>query len=163
MSVTHTWMVTVALLWFWPKQLFFKGGLKRILREEFNRPGESSMRKSLSIGFGLFMGIVPLWGFQLLIGIPAAIWMKLNRVLFITAANISVPPMIPLILFASYLVGSPFMGIDAINIEFSSDLTLGRVGEHLIQYLIGSVVLAVAAGVVGTVVSFVLLRPLRGK
>ena len=156
-------MVTVALLWFWPKQLFFKGGLVRILREEFNRPEESSIRKSLSVGFGFFMGIVPLWGFQLLIGIPAAIFMKLNRVLFITAANISIPPMIPLIIFASYMVGALFMGTDAVTMEFSQQLTLGRVQEHLIQYLIGSVVLAVTAGIIGTVITFILLRPFRKR
>ncbi|MBP6312972.1 MAG: DUF2062 domain-containing protein [Flavobacteriales bacterium] len=162
-SITHTWMVTVALLWFWPKQLFFKGGLIRILREEFNRPEESSIRKSLSVGFGFFMGILPLWGFQLLIGIPAAVFMKLNRVLFVTAANISIPPMIPLILFASYLAGAPFMGTDVVSMEFSQQLTLGHVKEHLMQYLIGSVVLAIAAGVIGSLITFIFLRPFRDR
>ena len=89
--------------------------------------------------------------------------MKLNRVLFITAANISIPPMIPLIIFASYMVGALFMGTDAVTMEFSQQLTLGRVQEHLIQYLIGSVVLAVTAGIIGTVITFILLRPFRKR
>lgn len=44
------------------------------------------------------MGIVPIWGFQLLVGIPLAVLMRMNKVLFIAAANISIPPMIPLII-----------------------------------------------------------------
>ena len=45
--------------------------------------------KAASIGFGIFMGIFPIWGFQLIIGIPLAILFKMNKVLFIVFANIN--------------------------------------------------------------------------
>ncbi|MBP6641930.1 MAG: DUF2062 domain-containing protein [Flavobacteriales bacterium] len=162
-SLTNTYLVTVALLWYWPKHLLFKGGLVRILKAEFQRPEESSWRKALSIGFGFFMGILPIWGFQLLVGIPSALALRLNRVLFITAANISIPPLIPLIIYGSYKAGAPFMGENAVDLHFSRDITLSAIWESLQQYLIGGVVLAVAMGVLGTVVTFVLLRPFREK
>ncbi len=162
-SLTNTWLVTLALLWYWPKQLFINGGLSRRLRSEFHRPDESSWRKAGSIGFGLFMGIVPIWGFQLLVGIPLSMIMRLNRVLFITAANISIPPLIPLIIFASYMAGAPFMGSEAIELDLADDITLDHVREHLQQYVVGSVVLAIAAGLIGMMVTFFLLRALRGK
>ena len=133
------------------------------MKAEFQRPEESSWRKALSIGFGFFMGILPIWGFQLLVGIPSALALRLNRVLFITAANISIPPLIPLIIYGSYKAGAPFMGENAVDLHFSRDITLSAIWESLQQYLIGGVVLAVAMGVLGTVVTFVLLRPFRGK
>ena len=89
--------------------------------------------------------------------------MKLNRVLFISAANISIPPMIPLIIFASYKFGALFMGNNAVALEFSKELSLGLVREHLIQYLIGSVALAIAAGCLGALVTFIFLRPFRDR
>ncbi|HEX2617395.1 MAG TPA: DUF2062 domain-containing protein, partial [Flavobacteriales bacterium] len=157
-SILNTWLVTLALLWYWPKRMILGGGLWKLMRAELVRPAESAWRKALSIGFGLFMGIVPIWGFQLLVGIPLAVLFRLNRVLFIAAANISIPPMIPLILFVSYLAGAPFMGEAAVHPELGSSLTLDSVHQHLKQYLIGSVVFAVCAGVVGTLITYGVLR-----
>lgn len=162
-SVLNTWLVALALLWYWPKRMLFQGGLMELLRSEFVRPEESPARKACSIGFGLFMGIVPIWGFQLAIGIPLAVLLKLNRVLFITAANISIPPMIPLIIFTSHLAGAPFMGDRAVRPVFSTDLSLQQVTDHLAQYIVGSVALAICAGIIGTVVAFPILYALRHR
>lgn len=160
-SLLNTWLVTLALLWYWPKKMIFQGGLWQLMRSEFVRPGESAWRKAVSIGFGLFMGIVPLWGFQLALGIPLAILFKLNRVLFIAAANISIPPMIPLIIFASHLAGAPFMGDQAMRPVFSKDIGLQDITGHLLQYVVGAVALAIAAGIIGTLVAYPVLAGLQ--
>ena len=162
-SVLNTWLVTVALLWYWPRRWFVEGGLLKLLRAEAIRPNETSWRKALSLGFGLFMGIVPIWGFQLLAGIPLAMLFRLNRVLFIAGAHISLPPMIPFILFASYLAGAPFMEQGALRPTSAMGLTLDGVHEHLRQYLIGACVLALTTGVLGALVAYALLRVTRGK
>ena len=44
---------------------------------------------------GIFMGIVPIWGYQMLATLFLAHVLKLNKVIAIVAANISIPPMIP--------------------------------------------------------------------
>ncbi|MBP6391068.1 MAG: DUF2062 domain-containing protein [Flavobacteriales bacterium] len=162
-SVLNSVLVTLAFLWHWPKQLLTGGRLWQKLKAEAVRPEESSLRKALSIGFGLFMGIVPIWGFQLAVGIPLAFLLKLNRVLFVAAANISIPPMIPLILYGSYMAGAPFVGDDRVRINSISALTLDAIHWNVMQYLIGAVILAVLAGLVGTVVSIVVLRLGRGR
>ena len=41
------------------------------------------------------MGIVPLWGYQMLITLFLAHLFRLNKVIALVAANISIPPMIP--------------------------------------------------------------------
>lgn len=162
-SLLNSVLVTLAFLWHWPKQLLTGGRLWRRLKEEAVRPEESSLHKALSIGFGLFMGIVPIWGFQLAVGIPLAFLLKLNRVLFVAAANISIPPMIPLILYGSYRMGAPFVGDDRVRIERFADLTLEAIHWNMMQYLLGAVLLAVVAGLAGTLVSWAVLRGARGR
>ncbi len=162
-SLLNSVLVTLAFLWHWPKQLLTGGRLWRRLKEEAVRPEESSWHKALSIGFGLFMGIVPIWGFQLAVGIPLAFLLKLNRVLFVAAANISIPPMIPLIVYASYRMGAPFVGDDRVRIERFADLTLEAIHWNMMQYLLGAMLLALAAGLMGSLVSWAVLRGARGR
>ena len=94
------------------------------------------------------MGIVPIWGFQLAVGIPLAFLLRLNKVLFILAANISIPPMIPFLLFLSHLTGSIWMGENAQRISFNREITFEMMQASLIQYVLGAVTLACIAGTV---------------
>src|SRR6185312_8995913 len=111
-SLLNTYLVTLTLLFYLPRRLLLKvyrKGIFSLIKEEAFNPAESNFTKAFSIGFGFFMGIFPVWGFQLLIGIPIAVLFRLNKVLFIAAANISIPPMIPVIIFLSYYFGSFFV------------------------------------------------------
>lgn len=162
-SFLNAWLVTCALVWYWPKRLLLQGGLWRAIKAEAIHPEESSIRKACAIGFGFFMGIVPIWGLQLLIGIPLAYALRLNRVLFIAAANISLPPMIPLILYASYRFGAPIVGGNAFVPEDLDGLSLATVHQHVVQYATGAVALALTVAAIGTTFSFALLRVMRGR
>jgi uncharacterized protein (DUF2062 family) len=162
-SFLNAWLVTCALVWYWPKRLLLQGGLWRAIKAEAIHPEESSIRKACAIGFGFFMGIVPIWGLQLLIGIPLAYALRLNRVLFIAAANISLPPMIPLILYASYRFGAPIVGGNAFVPEDLDGLSLATVHQHVVQYATGAVALALTVAAIGTTFSFALLRAMRGR
>ena len=104
------------------------------------------------------MGIFPTWGFQLIIAIALSFVFKLNKALVIIAANISIPPMIPLILFLSHITGAFWMGEHAQNIAFSTDLTLDIVMDSLLQYALGAVSLAVLAGVGAGVITYALVK-----
>lgn len=104
------------------------------------------------------MGIVPVWGFQLIIAIALSFAFRLNKVLVILAANVSIPPMIPLILFLSHLTGSIWMGEDAQYLLFSEELTLERFRTSFVQYVLGAVTLAVLAGVVFAGVAYAGLK-----
>jgi uncharacterized protein (DUF2062 family) len=104
------------------------------------------------------MGIVPLWGFQLIIAIALAFVFRLNKVLVILAANISIPPMIPVILFVSHLTGAIWMGEDAQYLVFNEELTLERVKTSFVQYLLGAITLAVMAGILFTGIAYAGLK-----
>lgn len=107
------------------------------------------------------MGIIPIWGFQLVTAIALAFLLRLNKALVIVAANISIPPMIPVILFLSHLMGGLWMGDQAVSISFSDEITREVVRDSLIQYLLGAVTLAIVAGLFFSAVTFVLLKIFR--
>ncbi|MCD2423848.1 DUF2062 domain-containing protein [Niabella pedocola] len=160
-SVLNTVLVLITFLYIKPRD-FFRRFTKKNWKQELKRlllnPGESTVTKANSMAFGAFMGIVPIWGFQLLVGIPVAHWMRLNKALFILAANVSIPPMIPLIVFLSYKMGKPWMGSRAVDLSFTRQLTLKYIGHNLEQYLYGSITLAVVAAVIFWLFTFLLLK-----
>lgn len=107
------------------------------------------------------MGIFPIWGFQLIVAIALAFYWRLNKALVILAANISIPPMMPFILFFSHLSGRIWMGDRAQYISFSPDITLDHLQDSLLQYALGATTLAVAAALVSGLLTFVLVKVLR--
>jgi len=162
-SILNTWLVALTLLWYLPKRLFLyikKKGLWRLIKEEALKPEESNISKAASIGFGFFMGIVPIWGFQLLVGIPLSVYFRMNKVLFLTAANISIPPMIPLIIFGSYQLGGFFYQNGA-QLKTIDDISLESIHVNFVQYFLGGTLLAVSAGLIGFAVSYIFLKAFR--
>lgn len=107
------------------------------------------------------MGIVPLWGFQMLIAIAVSVYFRLNKVLVLLASQVSIPPMIPIILYVSHLIGAFWMGDQAEVISFSKGLSLDVLKNSsintFVQYILGGVTLATLAGVGGGVITYVLL------
>lgn len=164
-SILNTWLVTLTLLYYLPKRLFRyiqEKGLWKIIRDEAVKPDESNFSKAKSIGFGFFMGIVPIWGFQLLAGIPLSVYFRMNKVLFLTAANISIPPMIPFIIFASYRFGGLFYR-NGVQLTSAENLTFKSIHVNFVQYFLGGTLLALVAGATGFVISFLLLSILRPR
>ncbi|MBI1286147.1 MAG: DUF2062 domain-containing protein [Flavobacteriales bacterium] len=160
-SFLNAWFTILTAAYHLPRRLLLKGKLFRLIKEEAIKPEETNLRKAASIGFGFFFGIIPIWGFQLLIGIPIAVLLRMNKVLFIAAANISIPPMIPFIIFFSYLMGQPFSDAEPIPFEKLSTLTLENIHDNFIQYVIGAIILSIAVGLAGFLVSWAALSALR--
>jgi uncharacterized protein (DUF2062 family) len=100
------------------------------------------------------MGIIPIWGFQLAVAITLSFLLRLNKAIVIIAANISIPPMIPVILFVSHLTGGFWMGKRAQSIPFSTDITFEMFQASLTQYVLGAITLAVIAGVMSGIFAY---------
>ncbi len=161
-SILNTVLVIITVLYIKPRNFFRALGDKRkrkqLLDDHFLNPHHSDELKAVSVAFGVFMGIVPIWGFQLATAIFLSIIFKLNKPLVIVSANISIPPMIPLIIFLSYKMGSYWMGPDALDISFDRSITLQTIYNNLQQYIFGSITLAIVAGVVFGLVSYLVLK-----
>ncbi|WP_430813720.1 DUF2062 domain-containing protein [Carboxylicivirga sp. RSCT41] len=157
-SVLNTILVTLALLIHRPRMILreFKGkSLKEIIRTQIINGNETKAKIAAAIGFGVFMGIFPIWGYQLLVGFLIVHWLKLNKAVFFVAANISLPPMIPVILYLSYVMGSFLLGQGSFNVD--TELTITSVSANLKQYLIGAVGLSVTMGALFYFLSYFLL------
>lgn len=128
------------------ESLFKNFNLRRI-RTEILNPEESNAKKALSIGFGVFMGIFPIWGFQIIVAIFLSFVFRLNKVLVLLSTNISFPPLIPLIIYLSYKVGGIWGGKDVVEILWSDKITLEMIHVNLVQYIMGALVLAVFSSV----------------
>jgi len=158
-SFLNTYLVTLALLFWRPvmllRKLNFKN-LKKVWKEEVIASHESAEKKALSVGVGLFFGIVPIWGFQFALAIFSAIFFKLNKVIVGLTAQISIPPMIPFVLYASIKTGEYVLN-EKVNLDFSKLVSFDTL-NNLYVYYIGATVLSIVAGIVGFIVTWVLLK-----
>jgi len=105
------------------------------------------------------MGIVPLWGYQMIIAFAGAHMLKLNKALVIIASNISIPPMIPFILYGSMKTGAMLLG-QPLALTFK-DVTLEEAKKMLVQYIPGSIVFAILVGLTGWLITYVVLKVRR--
>ncbi|MES2629483.1 MAG: DUF2062 domain-containing protein [Bacteroidota bacterium] len=162
-TILNTYFVILTVLYHFPKRILTSSVKKSFwekLKDDIFQPGESATRKAASVGFGLFMGIIPVWGFQLLIGIALAVVFRLNKVLFVAAANISVPPMIPVVIAASIFTGNLILP-GAQEIPPLETITLADIHLNLLTYAVGAVVLAGIMGMLGFVVTYGVLTFFR--
>ena len=163
-TALNTWLVILAFTYGRPKMLLDK--LRKMsFREFFEKhifdTNESNRVKAISAGFGIFMGIIPIWGYQMALAIILAIYFKLNKAIVLVTAQISLPPMIPFILYGSYLTGNLMLGnategeqMRAANTWLENHLIpdwlqekFPEMVQNLLAYFFGSFVLAFAMAI----------------
>ena len=163
-SIANTLLVFIALLWINPFRFvkaLRKKSIKRFIQEYIINSHDSNMRIAASVTVGVFIGVLPVWGFQMLIAYGTAYFLKLNRFITVTASNISMPPMLPFILFLSYITGGLIVGYNKHVVKYSSGMTLTWIKANLLQYLVGSFVFGILAAIVLGTVTWFLLRIFR--
>lgn len=157
-SILNTVLVCLTFFYILPRNFFRsfkKKSLTDFFRENILGSEDSAEKKALSIGLGVFMGIAPLWGFQTAITITLAVFFRLNKVLAFAFSNISFAPFIPLVIYASLLVGGlVYPSNEALQLD---NVSLDTIKSHLWQYIVGSLLLAVSmALLIGSVSYFVM-------
>lgn len=165
-SILNTYLTILTLIWYKPVRLIRNMSWKNIkafMRKHFLDSGESVIRKSSGVAFGVFMGIIPIWGYQFVSALILAHFMKLNKAIVGLAAQISVPPMIPFLVYGSLKTGQLVLGKDIHQSIFNSDInTVGEIWEsmklHLLEYLVGSMVFAVVMAIVFGLMTFIILK-----
>ena len=165
-SIANSILVFMALLWVRPLSFFKdlrKKSIKEFIREYILNSDDSNAKLAISVAVGLFIGVLPIWGWQMLATFGLAHFFKLNKFVAITSCNISLPPMLPLIIFLSYIMGGWILGANVSNLEYNSGFGLHWIKENLIQYLVGSLILGfVVAAVLGPF-TYLLLSVFRKK
>lgn len=161
-SLLNSVLVLEALLFYYPWRFFralTRENIRRFIRRNITRSPESNARLAAAMGWGVLCGILPIWGYQMIFAGVSAHFMRLNKLVAIVFSNISIPPMIPFILYGSYWLGGRITGLP-VELTFA-EVTLRRMAECLAQYLAGSVALAVAAGAAVWAVSWCVMTLMK--
>jgi uncharacterized protein (DUF2062 family) len=143
----------------WPR-------LRRILGEAVRHHCDRPSRFAACMGVGVFFGIVPIWGFQMLAAAAAAHLLRLSKPLVIAASHVSSPITLPLILYASLLVGHLLIHGQLTGLPRVGQMQRSVMLQYLGEYLLGSTVLATAAGVAAATMAYVAaaaLKSVRGN
>ena len=155
-SMLNTVLVLITFLWIKPRDTIRRFNwqkIKRFIHLQFSNRKKSALNIALSAGFGIFMSIMPIWGFQLLVSLALAHFMKLNKAIVCIAVSLTFPPTIPFVLYISFITGGWFVdnpvtsvSLDVISWEF--------VKSHSNQYIFGCLVFAVTAAVTVTLLTW---------
>jgi glycosyltransferase involved in cell wall biosynthesis len=137
-----------------------KENIKGFFSRHILNSKDSTAKITLSVMLGVFMGIVPIWGYQLITAISLAYILRLNKVLVIVAAQISIPPLIPFILYLSFVTGSIILG-KGTHLHLASPMTLEFVKNNVFQYVLGSIVLAIILSLLFGLIMYSFMKLIR--
>lgn len=142
-------------------KLTWKQRLKKFLTSDFDIKHESNEKVAAAIAVGVLVGILPIWGFQMMVGVAIAQFFGLNRLVVLATSNISLPPMIVGVLYGSYLCGCLiFEDVPSITMDkISMDIMLASG----MCYFVGAIIFAIISAVIAYIISFLLLHLLRRK
>lgn len=129
-----------------------------LLGEAVAREYASPASFGAAVGVGVFFGIAPIWGFQMAAAAVAAHFLRLSKAVALIASNISIPVMIPFILYASLLLGRLVLTGHVDYALRVADLSLAVIGQCLVEYLVGSLLLALLAGALSGLLAYSLAR-----
>ncbi len=161
-SLLNTWLVIIALFYIKPRDYFRsfnQKGFKRFFLEDLLHSEDSNLKKSLSVALGVLIGLSPLWGFQTIVVLFLAFVLRLNKLIAFAFSNISLPPLIPFIIYGSLKIGSYILGKpNPEPFEWSTFKSYKDfLGQHLSEYLTGSFILSIACATLFGIISYLLL------
>lgn len=146
-SILNTVLVLYAFLLHYPwkfLQALTYSNIKNFIDKQVIHSKDTNLQMAAAMGWGIFCGIIPIWGYQMAFAGLSAHFMKLNKVVAVVFSNISIPPMIPFLLYGSMLFGSWILNIE--NVFSFENVSLSNVGQSLTQYIVGSFALATISG-----------------
>ena len=162
-DLAHITLMNIGLVlqsWLVPRRLRVawscgeKETFRKTLRAFFSEHADDPLRLSLATGLGLFFGIAPIWGYQMIVAAAAAHLLRLNKAIALLASNISIPPVMPFILYGALALGHwLFTGR---RLELSLDqISRAKAFEYFWQWLAGSVVLGLLVAAAGTAITYI--------
>ncbi len=132
---------------------------RTVLRHLFTEHTQTSGRLALAVGLGLFCGIAPIWGYQMVVAALLAHRFRLNKAIALTASNISFPLAAPFILAGALVLGHALR--TGAWIAYDPESVLRDIPLYLWDWVVGSFALALIVAVGGTIIAFVASSGLR--
>ena len=154
--------------WFAPASLRKAWSLRerqtmgQVLREFFVEHAHEPGRLACAVGLGLFCGVAPIWGWQMVVAAAVAHRLQLNKVIALLASNISILPLAPVILWGGLETGHRMFTGQWLEISVKA-MTRSTISEHLLHWVVGSLVLAAATGAAGAALTYAVARLVRRR
>lgn len=122
--------------------------------------GLDPYRAAAAVFLGIFIGIMPIYGFHALAAVGVALLFRLNKPLTVAGTIISNPLLQPLIIFSSVELGCLLRLGSFQHLSLSELATTGThlTKEQFIIWLIGSVALGILLGGLGAAVTAVVVH-----
>jgi len=159
MQMIITFQSAISKAFKFTRELFSKKSLKKFIIM-INNPEHSDGLKALSAAAGIFVGIIPVWGLQTLAAVFIAMIFRLNKALVLLFSQVSLPPLLPLVVLLSYRSGRIWVN-DLSLITTKTETSVNGVRLHLLQYIYGSLTLAPVLSLVTGVATFVVLKSIK--
>ena len=162
--VLQSWFVPRALrtAWSFGERRSFRQVVANFFAEHAHEPA----RLAFAVGLGLFCGIAPIWGFQMLAAAALAHRLRLNKAVTLLASNISIPPLGPIFICAGAFLGHWLftghgMELPAGTITFQRALDIAF--QNAWEWCVGSVLLGALVATMGTAMTYGVAKLLRHR
>ena len=162
-SILNTFLVFLALAIFRPLMYLRKLRKKSFkeIKDDVLGSNDPVIKIAFSAALGVAVGVSPFWGYQIATGILVAHFLKLNKAIVVVASHVSLPPLIPFIIYWSYLLGGMFFKAP---VELTMDeVTLESVSANIVQYVAGSFFLGAVLSLIAFFVTYILITIRRKK
>jgi uncharacterized protein (DUF2062 family) len=170
-DLAHITLMNIGLVlqsWFVPQELRAswsqgeKKGFREAVKEICSDHAHEPARLAFAVGLGLFCGLAPIWGFQMIATLALAHWLRLNKMIALLASNISIPPLIPFILYGELVLGHRLCTGGALDFS-RKEISRAVVMQYFGQWCVGSLILAIALAVFGFIATYFIARLVHRK
>lgn len=161
-SILNTVLVIYALLFYYPWRFFRQfspENVRKFMAKHVIHSKESNMRMSCAIALGIFCSVIPVWGYQVILAAVVAQLLRLNKIVAAAFTGISIPPLIPVIIYVSMVLGAEVLGIK--NYATLENISHQSALDSINQYIIGSVILGAILAIVGFIIAYFIMRKCR--
>jgi uncharacterized protein (DUF2062 family) len=158
--VLQSWIVPQSLRTAW--SFGKRQTIRQTLAEFFSEHAHEPARVAWAVGLGLFCGIAPIWGYQMLAAGTLAHLLRLNKAITLLASNISIPPIMPFILYGGLALGHWLFTGHGLNFS-TQQITRSLALQYLEQWCVGSLVLGAAVAAMGIVTTYSVARLFRQR
>ena len=122
------------------------------------------IRLAAAVLVGCIVGCTPLFGFHILLCIALSFALRLNKLVVYGAANLSIPPLVPFIGFASVQLGERALHgrwLALTRRDFRLDQVRQLARLFFVDWMVGGAILGTLIGLVAGAITFAILRARR--
>jgi uncharacterized protein (DUF2062 family)/SAM-dependent methyltransferase len=124
------------------------------------KEGLDPRRSAAAVFLGIFIGIIPIYGFQTVTALGVAALFRLNKPLTVAATFINNPLFLPVILFSSVELGCLLWTGSFPRLDMASLVAMRHHlnKEQFLIWIVGSVALGVLVGAIGAIIAAAVAR-----